>query len=133
MERIQKVNNPEPPSTDDLLPFSFEPSRITTAATPPKRVSTTNSDSGVNSPQEFSPRMPVTLDNLHSYKPFFMPPTSRIGPLPDSPNRALTPIQQFINNSRNFRNKELQYNGSQPDYLDPQPVLCTRTRQGFKL
>ena len=49
------------------------------------------------------------------------------------PSEPLTPIQQFINNSRNAKTKEPKYNRSQPDHLDSQSVLRTRTRQGYKL
>ena len=49
------------------------------------------------------------------------------------PSGPLTPIQQFIENSRNFMTKEPEYNLSQHDHPDPQSVLHTRTRQGYKL
>ena len=86
----------------------------------------TSSDSGVNSPQVLSPAMPVTPDHLQSFP---MPSTSRMPPS----SGPLTPIQQFINNSRISKAKEPKYNRSQPDHPDSQSVLRTRTRQGYKL
>ena len=70
--------------------------------------------------------MPITPDNS---QPHFIPSNSRMNP----PSGPLTPIQQFINNSRNSKTKEPKYNRSQPDYPDPQSVLRSRTRQGYKL
>ena len=49
------------------------------------------------------------------------------------PSGPLTPIQQFINNSRKPKIKEPKYNRSQPLHPDPQSVLRTRTRQGYKV
>ena len=125
-QRFQKINNPGQSSTEDSLPFPIEPLRTAPATLPQKRVSNTSSDSGVNSPQVVSPAMPVTPDNSQSH-----PMTSRSRMPPSS--GPLTPIQQFINNSRNSTTKEPKYNRSQPDHPDSQSVLRTRTRQGYKL
>ena len=57
-QRIQKLNNSEQSSTEDSLPFPIEPLRIAPVTLPPKRVSNTSSDSGVNSPHVLSPAMP---------------------------------------------------------------------------
>ena len=70
--------------------------------------------------------MPVTPDSLQSHP---IPSTSRAHP----PSGLLTPIQQFINNSRNSNTKEPKNNRSQPDHPDSQSVLRTRTRQGYEL
>ena len=70
--------------------------------------------------------MPITLDNS---QPHLIPSTSRTNPS----SGPLTPIQQFINNSRKPKNKGPKYNRSQPNHPDPQSVLRTRTRQGYKL
>ena len=118
-QRLQKINNPGQSSTEDSLPFPIEPLRTAPATLPQKRVSNTSSDSGVNSPQVVSPAMPVTPDNLQSYP---MPSTSRMPPS----SGPSTPIQQFINNSRNSKTKEPKYNRSQPDHPDSQSVLRTR-------
>ena len=125
-QRFQKINNPGQSSTEDSLPFPIEPLRSTPATLPQKRVSNTSSDSGVHSPQVLSPAMPVTPENSQSY---LIPSTSRMNP----PSEPLTPIQQFINNSRNSKAKESKYNRSQPDHPDSQSVLRTRTRKGYKL
>ena len=125
-QRFQHINNPRQANTEDSFPFPIEPLRAAPAPLPQKRVSNTSSDSGVNSPQVLSPAMPATPENLQSY---FMPSTSRMPP----PSGPLTPIQQFITNSRQSKAKEPKYNRSQPDHLDSQSVLRTRTRQGYKL
>ena len=125
-QRLQKINNPGQSSTEDSLPFPIEPLRTAPATLPQKRVSITSSDSGVNSPQVLSPAMPVTPDNSQSYP---IPSTSRMNPS----SGPLTPIQQFINNSRNSKTKEPKYNRSQPDRPDSQSVLRSRTRQGYKV
>ena len=124
-QRIKKINNPEQ-SGMKTLPFPIELLRAAPVALPPKRFSNTSSDSGVNSPHLLSPTMPATPNNLQSH---LIPSTSRM----DSPSRPLTPIQQFIKNSRKSKAKEPKYNRSQPDHPDSQSVLRTRTRQGYKL
>ena len=125
-QRIHKINNPGQSGMEVSLPFPIEPLRTAPVSFPPKRVSNTSSDSGVNSPHVLSPAMPITPDNSH---PPLVPSTSRMNP----PNGPLTPIQQFFNNSRKSKNKEPKYNRSQPNHPDPQSVLCTRTRQGYTL
>ena len=126
-ERFQKINHPSQSGMEDSIPFPIEPLRTAPVSVPQKRVSNTSSDSGVNSPHVFfSPAMPVTPDNSQSY---LIPSTSRMNPL----TGPLTPIQQFIKNSRKSKNKEPKYNRSQPDHPDSQSVLRTRTRQGYKL
>ena len=124
-QRLQKINNPGQLSMEDFLPFPIEPLRTAPVTLPQKRVSNTSSDSGVNSPQVLSPAMPVTPDNSQSYP---IPSTSRMNPS----SGPLTPIQQFINNSRNSKTKEPKYNRSQPDRPDSQSVLRSLTRQGHK-
>ena len=77
----------------DSIPFSIEPLQTAPVTLPQKRVSNSSSDSGVNSPHVLSPTTPITPD--HS-EPYPIPSTSRmiLSTVP------LTPIQQFINNSR---------------------------------
>ena len=125
-QRIQKINNPEPSSMEDSLPFPIEPLRAAPAPPPQKRISNTSSDSGINSPHVLSPAMPITPDNSQSQ---LIPSTSRITP----PSEPLTPIQPFIHNSRKPKRKEPKYNRPQPDHPDSQSVLRNRTRQGYKL
>ena len=125
-QRIQKINNPGQSGMEESLPFPIEPLRTAPVPFPQKRVSNTSSDSGVNSPHVLSPAMPITPNKS---QPQLIPSTSRMNP----PSGPLTPIQQFINNSRKSKNKEPKYNRSQTDHPDLQSVLRTRTRQGYKL
>ena len=122
-QQFQKINSPGQSSMEDSLPFPIETLRAAPVTLPQKRVSNTSSDSGVNSPHALSPALPITPDNS---QPHLIPSTSRTN-LSSGP---LTPIQQFINNSRKSKNKEPKYNRSQPNHPDPQSVLRTRTRQG---
>ena len=125
-QRIQKMNNPGQSVMEESLPIPIEPLRTAMVSLPQKRVSNTSSDSGINSPHVLSPALPMTPDNS---QPHLIPSTSRMNP----PSGPLTPIQQFINNSCKSKNKEPKYNRSQPLHLDPQSVLRTRTRQGYKV
>ena len=125
-QRFHKINNPGQSSTEDSLPFPIEPLRTAPVTLPHKRVSNASSDSGVNSPHVLSPAMPKTPDNP---QPHLLPSTSRM----THPSEPLTPIQQFIKNSRSSKTKEPRYNRSQPHYPNSQSVLRTRTRQGYKL
>ena len=125
-QRIQKLNNPEQPGMEDSLLFPLEPFRTAPVTLLPKRVCNTSSDSGVNSPPVLSPAMPIIPDNS---QPYLVPSTSRMSP----PSGPLTSIQQFNNNSCKSENKEPKYNRSQPKHPEPQSVLQTRTRQGYKL
>ena len=124
-QRIQKFNNSEQPSMEDSLPFLMEPLRTAPVTLPQKRVSNTSSDSGVNSPHNLSPAMPINLDNS---QPYLIPSTSRMNP----PSVTLTRLQQFINISHKTKNKEPKYNRLRPDHPDSQSVLRTCTRQIYK-
>ena len=127
MEQLnQKVNNTGQSGMEDSLPFPVDTLRTAPVTLPQKRVSNTSNDSGVNSPHVRSPAMPITPD--HS-QPYPKPSTPRITPPPG----PLSPIQQFFINSRKSKKRELKYNRFQPDYLDPQSVLRTRTGQGYEL
>ena len=125
-QRIQKPNNSEQSGMEESIPLPIEPLRTAPVSLPQKRVSNTSIDSGVNSPHVLSPAMPKAPNNSQLH---LIPSTSRMNP----PSGPLTPIQQFINNSRKSKNKEPKYNRSQPNHPDPQSVLRTRTRQGYKL
>ena len=125
-QRIQKLNNPEKPGMEDSLPFPLEPLRPALTTIVKKRLSNNSNDSGVNSPHVLLPAKPITTD---SSQPHLKPSTPRMKP----PSGPLTPIQQFLNNSCKSKNKEPKYTCSQPDHLDSQFVLRTRTKQGYKL
>ena len=58
-----------------------------------------------------------------------MPSTSWL----DLLSGPLTPVGQFIHNSRKSKNKEPKDNRSQRNHHDRQSVLGTRTRQGYQL
>ena len=125
-QRKQKLDNSEQLSMENSLPIPIEPIRTAPVTIPPKRVSKTSSVSGVTSPHFISPAMPITPDNL---QPYLVPSTSRT----KLPSGHLTPIQQFIQNSRKSKNKAPKYNCFQPNHPDPQSVLRTCTRQGYEL
>ena len=73
-QRTQKLKNTEPSGMEDSLPFPIEPLHTAPVTLPPKRVSNTSSDSGVNSPHVLSPTMPLNPDNS---QPYLVPSTSR--------------------------------------------------------
>ena len=125
-QRIQKINKPGQSGMEDSLPFPIEPLRTAPVTLPQKSVNITSSDSGVNTPHILSPAMPTTPDNS---QPRLIPSTSRMNP----PSGPLTPIQQFTNTRRKSENRETEYNRPQPNHPDPQSVLRTRTRHGYKI
>ena len=127
-QRIQKLNNREQSGMEDPLPFPIESLRTTPITLPQKRVSITSIDSGVNSPHILSPAKPITPDNSQPY-----PTPSTSGMTLVALTVPIRPLQQFFNNNRNTKNKEPKYNRSQPDHPDPQSVLRTRTRLGYKI
>ena len=112
-QRGQKINNPEKSGMEDSLPFPIEPLLTAPVTLPQKRVSNTSSDSGVNSPQALSLAMPKTQDYS---QPHLIPSTSRM-----PPSRPLTPIQQFIKNSRRSNAKE-------PNTIALSPIILIRSR-----
>ena len=133
-QRVQQLNDPKDTSTDDSIPFPITPLSSVPTVLPSKRISNTSEDSGVNSSPHSSPTMlqkpinhslrtpPLNLSTSHTITP----------PIP--PSQPLTPIQRLIqSNTRKYQNKEPKYNRSQPDHPDPESVLRTRTRQGYKL
>ena len=115
-QRIQKLNSCEPSSIEDYLPFPIEPLLTAPITLPQKPVSNTSSHSGVIFPHVLTPAVPVTPDNS---QPYLLPSTSRTNPA----TGPLASIQHFIDNSRKSENKEPKDNRSQPNHLDPQPVL----------
>ena len=121
-QQNQKINKPQQAGMEDSLPFPIEPLCTAPVTLPQKQVSNTSSDSGVNSPHVLSPAMPITPEysKAHLIPAIFQKKPS---------SKPLTPIQQFIKNSRESKNKEPENNRSQHDYLEPQSVLRTRTRQ----
>ena len=98
-QRTRKLNNFEQPSMEDSLPLPIEPPCLAPFTLPQKRVSNTNSDSGVNSPHVPSRAMPITPD---IWQPHLIPSTSRM----NAPSGQLTPIQKFFKSSCKSKNKE---------------------------
>ena len=132
--RVQKLNNPTETTSADSIPFPIVPLTSTPNVLPTKRISNTSDDSGLNSTPTFSPTMPTHPNNYSPRTPTLIPSTSRTITAPIPPSQPLTPIQRLIqHNTRKYRNKEPKYNQSQPDHLDPESVLRTQTRQGYKL
>ena len=89
-QRIPEINHPGQSSMEDSFPFPIAPFRTAPVTLPPKRVSNTSSDSGVNSPYTLSPAMPVTPDNSQSY---LIPSTSRMNP-PSGPFNSSSKIAE---------------------------------------
>ena len=125
-QRIQELKNSKQHGTEDSLPFPSEPLRTAPVTLPGKRVSNTSSDSGVNSPHVLSPAMPITPNKS---QPYLKPSTPRMNPR----SGPITPIQQFIHNSRKRKKKEPKNSRSQPDHLDRQSVLRSHVRHCYKL
>ena len=97
-QRIHKLHNPEQTGMEASLQFSFEHLDRAPARLHRKRVSNTSSDSGVSSLHILCPAMLVTPD-ISQLR--LMQANSRMS----LPSGTLTPIQQFINNSRKSKNK----------------------------
>ena len=126
-QRNHKISNPGQSGMEDPLPFPIEPLRTAPVKLPQNRVSNTSNDTRrVNSPLVLSAATPITPDNS---QPHPMPSTSQMNP----PNGPLVPIRQLSNNRRKSKNKKPKYDRPQPNHLDPQSVLRTRTRKGYKL
>ena len=79
-QRIQKLNNCDPPSKEESLPFPIEPLRTALVTLPQKLVSNNSRDSGVNCPHFLSSAVPVTPDN---WQPYLKPSTLRTNPALD--------------------------------------------------
>ena len=115
-QRNQKLNKSEQPGMDDSLPFPIEPLHTAPIQLPQKRINSTSSDSGVNSPHVPSPAMPITPDNP---QPYLVPSTSRINPA----SGPLTPIQHFAKKiAVNLRPRNL--NTIVPSPINPTHSLC---------
>ena len=123
-QRFQKTNNPERSGMEGSFPVPIAPLRTVLVTLPPKRVSNTSIDSGINSPHVLSPEMPVTPNHSQSN---LIPSTSRMNP----PNGPPTPIQQFVNISQKSKTKKPKYNRSQPDHPDSTPKGSIFTTGGM--
>ena len=128
-QRIGKLNSFTEPLTADPIPFPIRPLPTAPVAASHKRDSITSSDSGVGSPQVFSPTLPITPEQL----PQHPQETETEQPSTSTPGRPLTPIQQFLRNSRKSRAREPKYFRLQPHPPNSQSVLRTLTCQGYRL
>ena len=111
------------------IPFPIRPLPIAPVVASHKRDRITSSDSGVGSRHVFSPTLFITPEQLPQHPQETdaeQPPTS-------APTRPLTPIQQFLRNSRRSKAREPKYFRPQPHDPNTQSVLRTLTRQGYKL
>ena len=128
-QRIGKLNSFTVPPAEDTIPFPIRPLPTAPVVALHKRDSLTSSDSGVGSPLVFSPTLPVTPEQLPQHRQEIeteQPSTS-------APTRPLTPIQQFLRNSRKSKAREPKYFRPQPNDPHSQSVLRTLTRQVYKL
>ena len=128
-QRIGKLDSLTEPLAEDPNPFPIRPLPTAPAITSHKRDRVTSSDSGVGSPQVFSPALPITPEQL----PQRSQETANEQLSTSATIRPLTPIQQFLWNSRNYKAKEPKYSRPQPHDLHSQSVLRTLTREGYKL
>ena len=125
-QRIGKLNNFTKPLAADPIPFPIRPLPTAPAVTSHKRDNVTSSDSGVGSPQVFSPTLITTPEQL----PQHPQETATEQPSTAAPTRSLTLIQQFLRNSLKSKTREPRHVRPQPHDLNSQSVLRTLTRQG---
>ena len=140
-QRTRDLNNPSTTEEHDSFPLPIEPLRSISSTRQPKRPSSHSNDSGITSPLASS-RTPVLSPAIPAETSTPQPSSSRAAQPPHLPPREpLSPIQQFIRNSAtrmsrssvNPHSREPKYNRAQPNHPDPQSVLRTITRQGYKL
>ena len=117
------------PPVEDTIPFPIRPLPTAPLVALHKRDSITSSDLGVGSPLVFSPTLPITPEQLSQHRQ----ETETEQPSTSAPTTPLTPIQQFLRNSRKFKAREPKYFRQQPNDPHSQSVLRTLTRQGYKL
>ena len=127
-QRVGKLNSFTKRLAADPIPFPFRPLPTSPVVALHKRDSITSSDSGVGSPHVFSPTLPSTPEQL----PQHPQETESEQPSISGPTRPLTPIQQFLRNSRKSKAREPKYFRPQPQDPNPQSDLRTLTRQGYK-
>ena len=128
-QRNGKLKSFPEPIAEDPVPFPIGSLPTTPAITSHKRAGVTSSDSGVGPPQVFSPTLPITPEHL----PQRSQETTNEQPSTTAVTRPLTPIQQFLQNSRRSQAKESKYFRRQPHDPNSQSVLHTLTRLGYKL
>ena len=128
-QRIGKLKSFTVPTVEDTIPFPIRPLPTAPVVALHKRDSITSSDSGVGSPLVFSPTLPINPEQLSQHRQ----ETETEQPSNSAPTRPITPIQQFLRNSRKSKAREPKYFRPQPNDPHSQSVLRTLTRQGYKL
>ena len=128
-QRIGKLKSFTELLAADPIPFPIRPLPTAPVVASHKRDSFTSSDSGVGSPHVFSPTLPITPEQL----PHYPKETETEQPSTSAPTRPLTPVQQFLGNSRKYKAREPKYFTPRPHDPNSQSVLRTVTRQGYKL
>ena len=128
-KRIGKLNIFTEPTAADPIPFLIRPLPTVPVVASHKRDSITSNDSRVGSPHVSSPTLPITREQL----PHHPQETETEQSSTSAPTRPLTPIQQFLRNSRRSKAREPKYFRPQPHDPDPRSVLLTLTCQGYKL
>ena len=128
-QKIGKFNSFTEPLAADPIQFPIRPLPMAQVVSSHKRDSITTSDSGVGSPHIFSPTLPITPEQL----PQDPQQTETEQPSTSAPTRPLTPIRQFLRNSRKSKAREPKFFRPQPHDLNSQSVLRTLTRHGYKL
>ena len=128
-QKIGKLNSFAEPLAVDPIPFPIGPLPTAPVVASHKRESLTSSDSGVGSPHVFSPTLPITLEKL----PQHPQETETEQPSTSAATRQLTPIHQFLRNSRKSKAREPNYFRPQPHDPNSQSVLRTLTRQVYRL
>ena len=123
------MNRSTEPPAEDTIPIPIRPLPTAQVITSHKRDSFTSSDSGVGSPHGFSPTLPITPEQ----QPQHSQETETEQPSTSASIRPLTPIEQFLWNSRKSKAREPKYFPPQPHDPNSQSVLRTLTRQGYKL
>ena len=128
-QRIGKLNSFTEPPAEDTVPFRIRPLPKAPVVALHKRDSITSSDSGVGSLPAFLPTLPITPNHYHNIHRKRILNSRQLRP----PTRPLTPIRQFLRNSRKSKAREPKYFRPQPQDPNPQSVVPTFTRQGYKL
>ena len=100
--KFGKLNSFTVTPAEDTIPLPLRPLPTAPVVALHKRVSMTSSDSGVGSPLVFSPTLPITPEQLPQHRQ----ETESEQPTTSAPTRPLTPIQQFLRNSRKSKARE---------------------------
>ena len=123
-QRIGKLNSFTEILEENTVPFPMRPLPTGAAVTSHKRDSVTSSDSGVGLPHVFPPTLPITPEQL----PQHPQETATEQPSTSALTKPLTPIRQFLRNSRRSKAREPRYVGPHPHDPNSQSVHRTLTR-----